>query len=87
MLVEMEKWRGYIKHHLLPKNTVSWLSKPVRPRMEQRDSGGAASCRGSFKVLHASEHLGAFMPKRSAKHSVPRKENGLEIARAKRASG
>jgi hypothetical protein len=87
MLVEMEKWRRHIEHNLLPQNTISWRGKPVRPRMEKRDSGAAPLCRRSFEVFHAPENLLAPMTKRSAEHPVSRQENGLEIAREQRASG
>jgi hypothetical protein len=87
MLVEMEKWRGHIEHNLLPQNTISWRGKPVRPRMEKRDSGAAPLCRRSFEVFHAPENLHASMTKRSTEHPVSRQENGLEIACEERASG
>jgi hypothetical protein len=87
MLVEMEKWRGHIEHNLLPQNTISWRGKPVRPRMEKRDSGAAPLGRRGFEVFHAPENLHASMTKRSAEHSVSRQENGLEIACEERASG
>jgi hypothetical protein len=86
VLVEMEKWRGNVKYHLVPQNPVTWLSEAVRPRMEKWDSGGATLGGSSFKILHASQQLDAFMTKRSTKHSMPGKENGIKIARAKRAS-
>jgi len=87
MLVEMEKWRRHIEHNLLPQNTIPWPGKPVRPRMEKRDSDAAPLCRGRFEVFHAPENLHASMTKRSTEHSVSRQENGLEIARKERASG
>jgi hypothetical protein len=71
----------------LPQNTISWRGKPVRPRMEKRDSGAAPLCRRSFEVFRAPENLHASTTKRSAEHPVRRQENGLEIAREERASG
>jgi hypothetical protein len=87
MLIEMEKWRRHIEHNLLLQNTISWRGKPVRPRMEKRDSGAAPLGRRGFEVLYAPENLHASMTKRSGQHPVSRQENGLEIACEERASG
>src|SRR4029077_19258163 len=83
----MEKRRCFIEHNFLPQNAIARLSKPVRPRIQKRDSRAAPPCRGSFEVFHAPENLHAPMTKRSAEHAVSRQENGLEIARNEHASG
>ena len=62
-------------------------SKPVRPRVEERDSRGAPVRRGTVEILHAPKDLYASMTKRSAEHPVAGQENGLEIARDKRMGG
>jgi hypothetical protein len=86
-LVEMEQWRRQIEFNLLPADTIRWPGKPVRPWMEQGNSGGTPLCRRSFEVFHAPQHLQAPMAKRCDKHSVIGQENGFELARSERASG
>ena len=81
MLVEMKKWRRHIEFNLLAESMIPWLSKPVRPRMEKGNSGGAPLCRSTFEVFHASQHLHSRMTKRSAEHSVSRQKNRFEVAR------
>ena len=85
--VKVEQWRRRIQIHLLPGGTIPCCAKPVRPRVEERDSGGAPLRGGSLEVLHPPEHLHASMAKRSTEHAVPWEENSLEIARDKFASG
>jgi hypothetical protein len=70
MIVEMQKWRRHIKLYRSALNTIPWLSKPVRPWVEKRDSGGASSCRGSFEVFDSSEYLDSPMSNRRTEHSA-----------------
>jgi hypothetical protein len=55
--------------------------------VKERDSSGAPLRGGSLEVVYPPQHLDALMSKRSAKHSMSRQEDSLEIAGDERASG
>jgi hypothetical protein len=72
VLIEMKKWRGHIEYNRPALNTIPWLSQPIRPWMEKRDSGGTSFGRSGFEVFHSSENLYSPMAKRRAEHSMCR---------------
>jgi hypothetical protein len=83
MLVEVEEWRGQIQLHFLPPSSIARAGETVRPRMQERNSGGAAPSRGGFEVAHASQKLDTSVAQRRAEYS-PLKSNGSSSVQRRR---
>jgi hypothetical protein len=57
VLVEVEDWRRWIEFDFPPSGVITRAIQAIRPRVEERDTGGA-SLRGSgIEAMYAPQDL------------------------------